>query len=114
MGLTAATKKLLHKLRHGDDKHLEVQQLQPVALAGASLRSHARSELCNSFAVTVVAPDERDGPRRKAVSDGTAPGAWRQCHMCARSFAVNGSALADFCSVDCRSAAMYRGTYHYK
>lgn len=110
MGLSAATRKLLHRLRHGDDKHLEVAQLQPVALAGASNRSNARSELCNSFAVT-LSQEELAGRRGKAVSD---PVDWRQCAMCQRVFAPGGSKFGAYCSVDCKSASMYRATYRYK
>lgn len=98
MGLAAATRKLLHRLRHGDDRHLEVAQLRPVALGGTSKRTHARSQLCNALA----------GQRCKAASD---PADWRQCGVCQRAFAPAGSRFGGFCSVDCKSAAMYRATY---
>jgi hypothetical protein len=109
MGLAAATRKLLHRLRHGDDRHLEVAQLRPVALTGVSKRPHARSQLCNSFTVS-LSPEELKGRRGKAASD---PADWRQCGVCQRAFAPAGSRFGAFCSVDCKSAAMYRAMYCY-
>ncbi|RLN15357.1 hypothetical protein BBJ28_00014150 [Nothophytophthora sp. Chile5] len=117
MGLRDSTRKLLRKLRGRDKQQEEVEQLQPVALAGASKRSDGRSELCSSFAATVVSQEELDG-RQKAVSDGGAPTAWEQCGSCTRSFVAYTSRYAGFCSLDCKSvslysnsASVYRGRY---
>ncbi|CAH0473830.1 unnamed protein product [Peronospora belbahrii] len=104
MGLRDSTRTLLRKLRGRDIKQEEAQQLQPVALAGASKRSTNRSELCSSFAATTMSREELEG-RRKAVSEGNAK--WEQCGMCTRSFVVGTSRYADFCSLDCKSAALY-------
>lgn len=106
MGLRDSTKRLLRKLGGRDKQQEEAQQLQPVALAGASKRSTARSELCSSFAATVVTQEELEG-RRKAMSDGSLPVGWEQCGTCARSFVASSSRYQGFCSLDCRSASLY-------
>ncbi|KAG7398082.1 hypothetical protein PHYBOEH_011716 [Phytophthora boehmeriae] len=107
MGLRDSTKKLLRKIGGRDKKQEEAQQLQPVALAGASNCSTTRSDLCSSFAATVVSREELEG-RRKALSDGSAPATpWVQCGMCTRSFVANTSRYAGFCSLDCKSASLY-------
>ncbi|KAH7462654.1 hypothetical protein PRIC1_008010 [Phytophthora ramorum] len=107
MGLRDSTWKLLRRLGGRDKKQKEAEQLQPVALAGASKRSTNRSELCSSFAATVVSHEELQG-RRKAVSEGSAN--WEQCGMCTRSFVAGTSRYAGFCSLDCRSASLYSQT----
>ncbi|KAF4041894.1 hypothetical protein GN244_ATG05930 [Phytophthora infestans] len=104
MGLRDSTRKLLRKLSSRDKKQEEVNQLQPVALAGASKRSTHRSELCSTFAATAVSREELEG-RRKAMSEGSAD--WEQCGMCTRSFVAGTSRYAGFCSLDCKSAALY-------
>ncbi|CEG41861.1 uncharacterized protein PHALS_12177 [Plasmopara halstedii] len=104
MGLRDSTRKLLRKLTMRDRKQEEVEQLQPVALAGASKRSTTRSELCSSFASTVVSREELEG-RRKAFSEHSAD--WQQCGMCTRSFVAGTSRYTGFCSLDCKSAARY-------
>ncbi|KAG7386493.1 hypothetical protein PHYPSEUDO_015593 [Phytophthora pseudosyringae] len=104
MGLRDSTRQLLRKLGARDKKQEEAEQLQPVALAGASKRSTNRSELCSSFATTAVSREELQG-RRKAVSEGSA--SWEQCGMCTRSFVAGTSRYAGFCSLDCKSAALY-------
>ncbi|CAH0491637.1 hypothetical protein KXD40_008444 [Peronospora effusa] len=104
MGLRDSTRTLLRKLRGRDVKQEEAQQLEPVALAGASKRSTTRSELCSTFATTAMSREELEG-RRKAVSEGSAH--WKQCGMCTRSFVAGTSRYAGFCSLDCKSAAFY-------
>lgn len=113
MGLGARTKKFLRKLSGQDsgNQQDEVKQLQPVALAGASKRAHARSELCNSFAVTVP-HEELEGYRQKAVSDGSANVQFAECETCTRNFVVGASRFATFCSVDCKSAALFTRSQH--
>ncbi|KAG1713513.1 hypothetical protein DVH05_001300 [Phytophthora capsici] len=101
MGLRDSTYKLLRRFGRDKRQQEEVEQLQPVALAGASKRSTNRSELCSSFAVT---REEFEG-RRKAVSEGSAN--WEQCGTCTRSFVVGTSRYTGFCSLDCKSAALY-------
>ncbi|OWZ22970.1 DNA replication licensing factor [Phytophthora megakarya] len=103
MGIRDSTRKFLRRLGGRDPKQEEVEQLQPVALAGASKRSTNRSELCTSFAATVTR-EELEG-RRKAVSEGSAN--WEQCGMCTRNFVAGTSRYKGFCSLDCRSAALY-------
>lgn len=104
MGLRDSTRKFLRKFSLSDRKQEEAEQLQPVALAGASKRSTTRSELCSSFASMVVSREEFEG-RRKAFSEHSAD--WQQCGMCTRSFVVGTSRYTRFCSLDCKSAAMY-------
>ncbi|CAI5735107.1 unnamed protein product [Hyaloperonospora brassicae] len=109
MGLRDSTRRLLRRLSGRDVKQEEAAQLQPVALAGASKRSTTRSELCSSFATTAVSWEELDG-RRKALSDGSAK--WQQCGMCTRSFVAGTSRYVGFCSLDCKSAALYSQSAH--
>ncbi|EGZ22065.1 hypothetical protein PHYSODRAFT_285692 [Phytophthora sojae] len=105
MGLRDSTRKLLCKFGARDKKQQEeAEQLQPVALAGASKRCTNRSELCSSFAATVVTREELEG-RRKAASEGCAN--YEQCGMCTRSFVAGTSRYTGFCSLDCRSASLY-------
>ncbi|TDH64736.1 hypothetical protein CCR75_001380 [Bremia lactucae] len=103
MGLRDTTRKLLRKLDVRDKKRREAEQLQPVALAGASKLSTTRSELCSSFAATVVSHEELEG-RQKALSESSAE--YDRCGMCARNF-VAGNHYAGYCSLDCKSAALY-------
>ncbi|KAF1322376.1 hypothetical protein FI667_g11292, partial [Globisporangium splendens] len=110
MGLAARTKRWFNRLR-GRGKEEEVQQLQPVALAGASRKSSGRSTLCSSFATTVTNEELSGSFRRsKAASDGVAAD-WKLCHSCARHFLAYASKYKNYCSIDCKSVSLYRGSF---
>lgn len=110
MGLGARTKRWINRLR-GRNKEEEVQQLRPVALAGASRKSCGRSTLCSSFATTVTNEELAGSFRRsKAVSDGVATD-WKQCHTCARHFLRFASKYKNYCSIDCKSVSLSRGSF---
>lgn len=107
MGLRTRAKKWISRLR-GRSKQEEVQQLTPVALAGASRKSSGSSTLCSSFATTVSTEELQSSFRRsKAQSDG-ALSDWPQCRTCARNFYLHASKYKHFCSVDCKSLSLYR------
>ncbi|DBA03184.1 TPA: hypothetical protein N0F65_003904 [Lagenidium giganteum] len=107
MGLIAP-KKWFRKLR-GLSKTDEVKMLEPVALAGASRSCNERSKLCSTFATTITSQELTS--RDKSHSDGAVLANWKQCHNCDRKFLKCASKYADFCSLDCKSASLHRGSY---
>lgn len=113
MGLGTRAKKWISRLRGRSSKEEEVQQLRPVALAGASRKCSDRSTLCSSFTATVSTEELQSSFRRanrnkKALSDGAlVPLGWTQCRTCARNFRALASKYKDFCSLDCKSLSLY-------
>lgn len=112
-------------------KAQEANMLKPIALAGASRGFSGRSQLCNSFARTQIlqkAPsletssvtleeDEDEGAHsarsNAARDDAREESQWKPCEMCKRRFLRRDSKFAEFCSLDCKSAA-YLGVDAYQ